>query len=69
MHALDELFRVQALDAHSANQIREGVLAGSIMLLECGVRIPGDELVIVDKTAAEDSQDLQYLELKRRNSL
>lgn len=42
MHAIDELFRVNALDAHAANEIREGVLAGSIMLLECGVRIHGD---------------------------
>lgn len=42
MHAIDELFRVNALDADSANDIREGVLAGSIMILECGVRIHVD---------------------------
>ena len=68
MHALDELFRVQALDAHSANQIREGVLAGSIMLLECGVRIPGDDVVLSDNVANDDSQDIQYLDLKSHKS-
>lgn len=39
MHAIDELYRVGALEAGFANDISDGVLAGSIMLLECGARI------------------------------
>lgn len=77
MHALDELFRIQALDVDMANRISEGVLAGSIMLLECGVKIPGDELMIPEQAAAgddalvnegvssADAEELQYLNLKK----
>ena len=39
--ALDELFRVGAVNADDAEDIRQGVLGGSIMLLECGARLYG----------------------------
>ena len=80
MHALDELFRIQALNADSANRIREGVLAGSIMLLECGARIPGDALVVSEDQAEgehipydggaglAETEELPYLNLKSRHS-
>ncbi len=39
--ALDDLFRVGAVNADDAEDIRQGVLGGSIMLLECGARLYG----------------------------
>ena len=80
MHALDELFRIQALNADSANRIREGVLAGSIMLLECGARIQGDALMVSEDQAEgkdtpydggvglAETEELPYLNLKSRLS-
>lgn len=41
MHALDELYRIGALNADDAEDIRQGVLTGTIMVLECGARLYG----------------------------
>lgn len=41
MHAMDELHRIGALEAGFAKDIRDTVLAGAIMLLECGAHVHG----------------------------
>lgn len=46
MHAMGELFRVKALDAGLANEIREEAFAGAVMLLECGARIYSNNHVV-----------------------
>lgn len=43
MRSLDDLFRIGALSADDAEDIRQGVLSGSIMVLECGARLCGND--------------------------
>ncbi len=45
MQSLDDLFRVGALSAADAEEIRHGVLTGTIMVLECGGRLFGVDAV------------------------
>ncbi len=81
LRALDDLFRVGAVNADDAEDLRQGVLTGSSMVLECGARLYGvdaigDPLefgevsmgVAADQVEvdADSGDELEYMELGRR---